>query len=98
MRCLVLFVLALAGCASVSPQAAMAVTPARLADVAACRYLGDVTGASRLYGLFVESGLERARADAVQRAHELGATHLVWSPPGVQYGATAVTASAYRCG
>jgi len=57
--------------------------------VSGCQYLGDVTGFTMVPG---PSYVERCKADALEKAGELGATHLLWT--SVQNGASG---KAYRC-
>lgn len=94
MRTALLVCAVLAGCASTTP---VAVKPATPAQVASCAYLDDVIGTSGWYGLMASQGAENARAEAINRAAQLGATHLVWSEPSVRYGSTSTSAKAYRC-
>lgn len=50
---------------------------ANYADVAFCSILGDVVGESRLY-LTSNTGLQSARKEALTKALQTGASHVVW--------------------
>jgi len=50
---------------------------ANYGDVAFCNILGDVVGESRLY-LTSNSGLQSARKEAIAKALQTGASHVVW--------------------
>lgn len=66
-------------------------------DVAGCFLISDVHGVSGLYGVFAQKGLEAARAQALQEASQLGASHIVWTGFEVSYGSTTAHANAYLC-
>jgi hypothetical protein len=73
-------------------------TIAEAPNVAGCRYLDTVVGASGLYGAFAAKGLERARAQVISKAKGLGATHIVWQETPQGTGSTQASAKAYLCG
>ena len=93
--------LALAGCTSphnTQPgEPVSSVRPASDADVKGCKYLDDVAGTSAHYGVFAGRGITNTREEATLRAQTLGATHIVWGQPASGYGATSISAKAYRC-
>ena len=82
------FVLA-GGCASSPKPATNNVLQADERMVSGCQYLGDVTGSSMVPG---PSYIDRCKEDALEKAGELGATHLLWT--SVQMGASG---KAYKC-
>lgn len=87
--------LALTGCASGINSTG--VQPASPDQVTSCRYLDDVLGTSIFYGLFASAGGDNARAQALDKARAIGATHIVWNAPTARYGSTDVSGKAYRC-
>lgn len=91
-----LIALLLGGCASGINSSG--VQPASPDQVTSCRYLDDVLGTSILYGLFASAGGDNARAQALDKARAMGATHIVWNAPTGRYGSTDVSGKAYRCG
>lgn len=92
-RLLAVSVLALAGCATVPVSG---VADADESRVAACRYLGDVQGASGWGGLGAGTGMENARNAARRQAQALGATHIVWRSIEGGYAPSA-SGRAYDC-
>ncbi|GGF52862.1 hypothetical protein GCM10011332_02640 [Terasakiella brassicae] len=66
-------------------------------DVEECTLLGDVHGVSSLYGLFVEQGTTNARNQALNKAGEMGATHIVWGQFVGGHGSTSAHGMAYLC-
>lgn len=97
-RLVVAFGLLVAGCASsVGPEPVDGVAAVRPSNVTDCAYLGDVTGVSGLYGVFVESGVRGARIEAQKQAVALGADSLALDPPTVGHGSTLVNGKAYDC-
>ena len=90
--------LVLTGCASQGQRPAkISVAPATEETVKACEYLDDVVGTSGWYGVFASRGIENARSEAMSKAAEIGATHIVWQSNNTNYGSTSVSAKAYRC-
>jgi hypothetical protein len=89
----------LSGCASGigADQPTYGIVVADDRNVLSCQLLGDVSGVSPLYGLFVASALKDARDAAFREAKKMGATHLVWVSQNTPYGSTSVTGKAYRC-
>ncbi len=90
----------LAACAgdAYAPSRISSVHVAAEADIAGCRYLDQVHGASSSYGVFAARGVRNARRDAMKQAQTLGATHIVWLNISTPYGGTSAGAKAYRCG
>jgi hypothetical protein len=91
----------LAGCAAPSaPYTEVkqgSVKPATPDRVKACEYLDDIIGTSGWYGVFATQGAENARAETINKAASIGATHIVWQSNAVGYGSTSVAGKAYRC-
>lgn len=91
----------LVGCAAPSVQYTEvkqgSVKPATPERVKACEYLDDIIGTSGWYGVFATQGAENARAETINKAASIGATHIVWHASTVGYGSTSVGAKAYRC-
>lgn len=88
----------LSGCVSTQPVGRLpSVTPATADQVAHCMYLDDLVGASGLYGVFADRGVENARRKALEKAASLGATHVVWADAGTEYGSSSASGKAYRC-
>lgn len=90
--------LGLAACATPSSERyAGHVVSSEPGAVARCRDLGSISGASGLFGFFAIKGADNVKQDLLRRADALGATHVVWNRPDVDYQGTSVTARAYRC-
>lgn len=90
----------LTGCAAPSAPlvpANSSVRPATAEQVRACEYLDDVIGTSGFYGVFASQGVENARAETLNKAVSIGATHVVWQSSTVSYGSTSVAGKAYKC-
>ena len=89
-----------AGCAVGPPPSAMHTVRGATADqVATCAYVADVNGieAEEMYPR-PGSGKERARIYALNKAEEVGATHMVWGRSGREgHGVSVVSGVAYRC-
>jgi hypothetical protein len=87
----------LAACATTQPSSTDSIVQTSDEAVAGCRYLGNVSGraaAGMTQGQDVPNSTAKARA--LERAAELGATHVVW------YGVTGVDPTraegrAYEC-
>ena len=75
-----IFSLLLTSCASTPSDAAKRIQETDEAHVTGCKDLGHVSGGSPLGGVvFAEVGKDDARTAALDKAAELGATHIVWS-------------------
>jgi hypothetical protein len=92
--------LAISACAMAPSERAAAVRDADEHMVEACRYVGEVQGASGWGGPGgTSAGATNSRNEARDQAAALGATHVVWNPASsTQTGATMVSGRAYRCG
>lgn len=97
-RALILLTVALAACAtSEQPIGVPGIQSATEQQVAACKYLDTVAGASGWYGVFARKGLENARLAALEQAQALGATHVVWQPLAQGHGSSQAAGRAFRC-
>ena len=68
------------GCASISPTAAK-IKEAGKDSVSGCKYLGEVTGTSKVgseSAVLYHTGKDNAKKDALEKAAQLGGTHIVW--------------------
>jgi hypothetical protein len=65
--------------------------------VTACTFVGTVTASSGWGGMAQGFGQSRARASAMKRAAQKGATHIVWSNQSSGYGGANAGARAYKC-
>lgn len=93
-----IILLSLSGCATPIGGYQTGVVSVVLQDqVGKCSYLDTVIGSSSWYGLFVDKGIENARAYALGKAEALGATHVVWETIDPVHGTTQIAAQAYRC-
>jgi hypothetical protein len=91
-------ILGLSACATTSSERyAGNVVPSEIGAVARCHYLGSISGASGLFGFFAIKGADNVKQDLLRRADVMGATHVVWDRPDVDYQGTSVTAKTYRC-
>jgi hypothetical protein len=94
----VIATLGLAACATTSSNRyAGQVVSSEIGAMARCHYLGSISGASGLSGFFAIKGADNVKQDLLRRADVMGATHVVWERPDVDYEGTSVTAKAYRC-
>lgn len=94
------FLLMLTACSVGGISSASYDGPVRTADSAAvekCAFLGDVVGTSGLYGTMSKKGIANARSAAYAEAERMGATHLVWTSIGSEYGSSYATGLVYRC-
>lgn len=82
------------GCVLKPSYRAQQVRPAYPEMVVDCTFLGGVTGTSDL--AYTEYGLQKARYSALDKAAQLGATHIVWVELDDKIRATA-QGRAYRC-
>jgi hypothetical protein len=93
-----LLLVALTGCATLSPAAAALhdLPPER---VAACAYVGVVKGSSGWGGAAMSGvGEADAKNDALNRAALLGADSIVWMGESSGMGGGEAMLRAYRCG
>jgi len=85
------------GCATSRSAGAIRVQEADKTAVANCSYLGEVEGASGWGGfLGASTGKENAKNEALEKAVQLGATHVVWTDVGGFFVPSA-TGRAYKC-
>tara|TARA_A100000171_G_scaffold48326_1_gene55643 strand:+ start:169 stop:618 length:450 start_codon:yes stop_codon:yes gene_type:complete len=90
--------IALSGCSSPQIKSIdFGLIVANSSDVKSCLLISDVHGVSGLYGVFADTGLQKARLQAMAQASELGASHIVWTDFEVVYGSTTAHANAYLC-
>lgn len=88
----------LSGCSNRTvPDSPTPVTVTTIDTVAHCRMVGDVFGASGLYGAFVEKGMTKARAEALVKVRRLGGNTVVWTAAPTVTGSTIVAGNAYAC-
>src|SRR5512139_1032288 len=79
---LIVLLLVMSGCASLSPAAAK-IKEAGKENVSECKYLGEVTGTSKVgteSAALYHTGKDNAKKDALEKAAKLGGTHIVWRP------------------
>ena len=79
---LFVFLLTISGCASLSPAGAR-IQEAGKETVSGCKYLGEVTGTSKVgseSAVLYHTGKDNAKKDALEKAAKLGGTHIVWRP------------------
>lgn len=89
--CLLVF---LTGCVLKPSYRAQQIRPAYPEMVVDCTLLGGVTGTSDI--AYTEYGLQKAKYEALDKAAQLGATHIVWTELTDKIRATA-QGRAYRC-
>ena len=80
--CFFVLLLAMSGCASLSPSAAK-IKESGKDTVSGCKYLGEVTGSSKVgseSAALYHTGKDNAKKDALEKAAQLGGTHIVWRP------------------
>lgn len=88
------------GCAPALSPSAAGIREAGKEAVSGCRYLGEVTGTSKVgsqVSLATHAGKDRARQEALEKAARLGGTHVVWRPIVDGYPAFAI-GDVYSCG
>jgi len=74
--------LVMSGCASLSPSAAK-IKETGKENVSGRNYLGEVTGTSKVgseSAVLYHTGKDNAKKDALEKAAQLGGTHIVWRP------------------
>ena len=97
--CLFLLLLAMSGCASLSPSAAK-IKESGKDTVSGCKYLGEVTGTSKVgseSAVMYHTGKDNAKKDALEKAAQLGGTHIVWRPL-IDARPIVATCDVYLCG
>lgn len=85
-----------AGCATSRSIGASRIREADIATVSGCKYLGEVHGSSGWGNLAASVGMENAKNEAIERASELGGTHIVWNQIAGGYSPF-VSGKAYYC-
>lgn len=73
--------LAMSGCATPRSAGASRIREVDIASVSGCKYLGKVIGSSELgnqLSLYTSNAVERAKNQALDKAAQLGGTHIVW--------------------
>jgi hypothetical protein len=80
-----------------SPDGERGIRIVQFQDVHNCHFISDIHGLSPFYGIFAAPALKSARKAAIERAAELGATHVVWDRPNTTYGSTSISGNAYKC-
>ena len=93
------YLLGLSACAtSVSPEAQKVIETSDEKIVQGCTHLGEVRGTSNVGGLLFTTGKENAMNEAIEKAAQRGATHILWKRArGLPLGGSA-EGVAYRCG
>lgn len=89
----------LAGCVYQPSKESLVIKQVPEEQVQACHYLGNVFGTSGYTNLALDFGEQNARNEALNRAANLGATHVVWQGITKEWNTdVSVAAGAYRCG
>lgn len=65
--------------------------------VSACKFLDNLSGSSGLTGFFALKGADNIKQNLLKHADAMGATHVVWDKPNVDYESTTLTGKAYLC-
>ena len=89
----------MSGCASLSPSAAK-IKESGKDTVSGCKYLGEVTGSSKVgseSAALYHTGKDNAKKDALEKAAQLGGTHIVWRPL-IDARPIVATCDVYLCG
>jgi hypothetical protein len=95
----VFLLLVMSGCASLSPAAGK-IKEAGKDAVSGCKYLGEVTGTSKVgseSAVLYQTGKDNAKKDALEKAAQLGGTHIVWRPL-IDARPIIATCDVYLCG
>lgn len=96
---LILAALFMAACSTTPSKEAAQIIEADERGTENCKFLGTVEGSSNYGGLAAqEVGLKRAKNEALEKAYELGATHIVWGNTSKGYWGGNAAGRAYRCG
>jgi hypothetical protein len=88
--------LSLYGCVSASPKA-QSIKEADERMIANCEFLGTISSSSGWGGVAREGGLQNAKNDALNKAAEKGATHLIWTNVDESWWSPRVAGRAYLC-
>ena len=67
------------------------------AEVQLCQFISNVEGTSSQTGALASTGIVNARAEAIEEASALGATHILWVDAGSGWSSIHATAEAYNC-
>ena len=86
----------ISSCATTLTKSAQQIAPADEKSVASCKIVGDVQGSSGWGNAAASVGMQNATNETLERAAELGATHIVWVNVTGAYVSTA-HGRAYRC-
>ncbi len=84
------------GCAKLLPRPE-GIRAADERTVTGCEFLGTVGGSSGWAWLVQEAALESAEAEALNKAVEMGATHLIWTQNESSGWSERVWGRAYKC-
>jgi hypothetical protein len=98
-RFFAVLLLVMSGCASLSPAAGK-IKEAGKDTVSGCKYLGEVTGTSKVgseSAVLYHTGKDNAKKDALEKAAQLGGTHIVWRPL-IDARPIVATCDVYLCG
>lgn len=93
----ILLVLSLTACATSLSERGALVQESDGQDVGGCQFIGTMTGSAAGSGLGGEPAIETAKAKAINKAADKGATHIVWLNISGE-AEPAASAKAYRCG
>ena len=80
---LFVLLLVMSGCATTLSPAAAKIKEAGKETVSECKYLGEVTGTSKVgseTAALYRTGKDKAKSEALEKAAKLGGTHIVWRP------------------
>ncbi|MDH5612242.1 MAG: DUF4156 domain-containing protein [Gammaproteobacteria bacterium] len=86
----------LTGCATTLSDKALSVQLADTNMVKECQLLNTVEGSSTVSGLMISQGIQNARNEAIEKAAELGATHIVITN-SIGGSSPYVSGNAYKC-
>ena len=93
---LVFIILLLSSCAAIPEPKGILEADSHM--VANCKFLGSFHATSMVGGcLFKDIGFSRAKKKALNKAAELGATHVVWMMLESNAGGGFASGRAYRC-
>lgn len=76
--CVTLLIMMLAGCATQYSPKAQEVREAHEREVQDCERIGEVYGSASGFHWSQGEAMQSARNQALERAHERNATHMVW--------------------
>ena len=86
------------GCSTTPTGWAAKILEADDRGVENCKFVGNVEGSLAYGGLFAqETGLKRAKIEGLEKAADLGATHLVWLNAEKGFTGADANGRAYRC-